>query len=271
MESFAILMSVVFPWATQTAAAMAVSSEGRPTMPGRTTPSFTTTQWSMVLYAGDSKHPSGREALETLCQGYWYPVYSYIRHRGYDKNSTEDLTQSFFAQLLEKRSLKAADPERGRFRSFLLTSVRNFLSDSRDKEQAQKRGGDRHFIPLDFSETENLKQEAADGITPEAVFERQWAISVLAEVFRRLRQEAIEARALERFERLEGFLTGELEGTRQSQVAVEVGMSAKALRVAIHRLRKRFGMLLREQVAQTVSDPGQVDEEIRFLLTALNS
>ena len=149
--------------------------------------------------------------------------------------------------------------------------MRNFLSDSRDKERAQKRGGDQHFIPLDFSETENLKHEPADGITPEAVFERQWANSVLAEVFGRLRREAIEGQALERFERLEGFLTGELEGTRQSQIAEELGMNAETLRVAIHRLRKRFGRLLREQVAQTVADPEQVDDEIRSLLTTLNS
>lgn len=240
-------------------------------MSGRTPASFTTTKWSMVLHAGDSEDPGGREALETLCQRYWRPVYGYIRHRSLDKSAAEDLTQSFFAQLLEKRSLKAADPERGRFRSFLLASVRNFLSDSRDKERAQKRGGDQHFVPLDFSGTENLKYEPVDGITPEAVFERQWASSVLAEVFGRLRQEAIEGQALKRFERLEGFLTGELEGTRQIQIAQELGMSAKALRVAIHRLRKRFGRLLREQVAQTVADPEQVDDEIRFLLTTLNS
>jgi RNA polymerase sigma-70 factor (ECF subfamily) len=240
-------------------------------MHSKTASSFTTTKWSMILHAGDSEDPGGREALEILCQRYWPPVYSYIRHRGYDKNATEDLTQSFFAQLLEKRSLKAADPERGRFRAFLLTSVRNFLSDSRDKDRTQKRGGDRQFLPLDFSGIENFKYEPTDEITPEALFERQWANSVLAEVFDRLRQEAMEAQALERFERLEGFLTGELEGTRQSRVAEELGMNAETLRVAIHRLRKRFGRLLRERVAQTVADPEQVDDEIRFLLTTLNS
>ena len=239
-------------------------------MSGRTTSSFTTTKWSMVFHAGDSGDPGSREALETLCQRYWRPVYIYIRHRGHDINATEDLTQSFFAQLLEKRSLKTADPERGRFRSFLLASVRNFLSDSRDRERAQKRGGDRNFIPLDFSNTENFQYEPSDGITPEALFERQWANSVLAEVFRRLRQEAVEAKALEHYERLEGFLTGELEGTRQSQIAEELGMSAQALRVAVHRLRKHFGRTLREQVAQTVADPEQVDDEIRFLLATLN-
>jgi RNA polymerase sigma factor (sigma-70 family) len=239
-------------------------------MPGRMTPSFTTTKWSMVLHAGDSGDPSGSEALQVLCERYWHPVYSYIRHRGYDKESTEDLTQSFFAQLLEKKSLKTADPERGRFRSFLLTSVRNFLSDSRDRERAQKRGGDRNFIPLDFSEAESPKYEPADGTTPEALFERRWANSVLAGVLSRLRQEAVEGRALDRFERLEGFLTGELEGTSQSQVAEELGMSAGELRVAIHRLRKRFGRLLREHIAQTVADPEQVDDEIHYLLTSLN-
>ncbi len=224
----------------------------------------------MILRAGASEDPSCREALEILCQRYWQPVYSYIRHRGYDKDDTEDLTQSFFARLLEKKSLKAADPDRGRFRSFLLASVRNFLADAWDKERAQKRGGGRHSIPMDFSETENLEREPAEKRTPEAAFERQWASSVLAQVFSRLRQEAIKEGAMERFERLEGFLTGELEGTRQSQIAEELGISAKALRVTLHRLRKRFGKLLREQVAHTVSDPEQVDDEIRYLLNALN-
>ncbi len=237
-------------------------------MSGKT--SFTTTKWSMVLHAVDSDDPGGREALETLCKRYWYPVYSYIRHHGYDRNSSEDLTQSFFAQLLEKRSLKAADPGRGRFRSFLLSSVRNFLSDSRDKVRAQKRGGNCSFIPLDFFEAENLKCGPANGITPEMLFERQWANSVLSEVLGKLRHEAIEGHGLERFERLEGFLTGELEGIRQSQIAEELGMSAEALRVAVHRLRKRFGKLLREQVAQTVANPLEVEDEIRFLLTVVN-
>jgi RNA polymerase sigma factor (sigma-70 family) len=232
--------------------------------------SFTTTKWSMVVHACDSVGPGAREALEILCQRYWRPVYSYIRHCANDKSATEDLTQSFFAQLLEKRSLKAADPERGRFRSFLLASVKNFISDSHDRERAKKRGGDRQFVPLGLL-AENPMYEPVNGITPEAIYERQWANSVLEDVFSRLRQEAIEGRALERFECLKGFLTGELEGTAQDQVAEELGMSAKALRVAIHRLRKRFGRLLREQVAQTVSNPEQVDDEIRFLLTALNN
>jgi RNA polymerase sigma factor (sigma-70 family) len=240
-------------------------------MSGKKTTSFTSTQWSVVLRAVDANDPGCREALEILCQKYWHPVYSYIRHRVYSQDAAEDLTQSFFAQLLEKSSLKAADPERGRFRSFLLASARNFLSDSRDKDRAQKRGGARRFIPLDFSEAENFKYEPADPITPEAIFERQWADSVLAEVFSQLRREAIEGRALERYQRLEQFLIGELEGTRQDQIAKELGLSAQTLRVAVHRLRKRFGKLLREQVAQTVADPEQVDEEIRYLLIILNS
>jgi RNA polymerase sigma-70 factor (ECF subfamily) len=225
----------------------------------------------LILRAGDTADPSSRGALETLCQKYWYPVYSYIRHRGYDKDASEDLTQAFFTRLLEKQSLKVADPERGRFRSFLLASVRNFIADSWDKEQAQKRGGGRRLISLDFQETEDLKREPAEHITPEAVFERRWATSILTEVLSQLRREAIDRRALERFERLEGFLTGELEGTRQDQIAEELGMSVEAMRVAVHRLRKRFGRLLRAQVAQTVADPEQVDDEIRYLLTILNS
>ena len=239
-------------------------------MSKRQSSSFTTTQWSMILHAGNSQDPGCCEALEILCQRYWLPVYTYIRRRGYDKEAAEDLTQSFFAQLLEKRSLKAADPARGKFRSFLLASVKNFLSDSREKERAQKRGGDRHIIPFDFSETENILYDVADEITPEALFERQWANSVLAQVFSRLRQEAIEGDILARFERVKGFITGDSEEIKQSQVAEELGMRPEALRVAIHRLRKRFGKLVREQVAQTVADPEQVDDEIRFLLTALN-
>lgn len=240
-------------------------------MPGKKASSFTTTQWSVVLHAGDSRHPGRRKALEILCQRYWPPVYQYIRHCGYDKSASEDLTQSFFTRLLEKRSLKAADPERGRFRSFLLASVKNFLSDSRDKEQARKRGGGRHFISLDFSEAENLRLQPVDEKTPESVFQRQWAKSTLIQVFGRLRREALEEQAPERFVLLEGFLTGEMDGTRQNRVAQELGMSDQALRVAIHRLRKRFGRLLRSQVAETVADPRQVNDEIRFLFTSLNS
>jgi RNA polymerase sigma-70 factor (ECF subfamily) len=151
-----------------------------------------------------------------------------------------------------------------------MASVRNFLADSWDKERAQKRGGDRHFIPLDFSKTENIKYEPSDESTPDVIFERQWANTVLSQVFNRLRQEAIDSGVLARFERLEGFLTGDLEEIRQSQVAEELGMSTEALRVAIHRLRKRFGRLVREEVIQTIADPEQVDDEIRFLLTTLN-
>lgn len=246
-------------------------AKGRSGVSSRRKPSFTTTQWSLILRAGDTADPSRRAALEVLCQRYWYPVYSYVRNRGYDQDSSEDLTQAFFTRLLEKRSLKIADPERGRFRSFLLASVRNFLTDSWDKERAQKRGGGRSIISLDFPETQDRSREPAEQTTPEAVFERRWATSVLTEVLSQLRQEAIDRQALQRFERLEGFLTGELDGVRQGEIAEELGMSVETVRVAVHRLRKRFGKLLREQVAQTVADPEHVDDEIRYLLTILNS
>jgi RNA polymerase sigma-70 factor (ECF subfamily) len=164
-----------------------------------------------------------------------------------------------------------ADPERGRFRSFLLASVRNFLADTWDKEQAQKRGGGQPIISLDFPETENRRSEPCEKTTPEAVFERRWATSVLTEVLSQLRREAIDRQSLRRFERLEGFLTGETEGIRQEEIAEELGVSVKTVRVAVHRLRKRFGKLLREQVAQTVADAEQVDSEIRYLLGILNT
>ena len=197
------------------------------------------------------------------------PVYSYIRYRGYDRGETEDLTQGFFTQLLEKNYLKVADRERGQFRSFLLTSVKNYLADQWHRAQAQKRGGDKTRLQLDFERAEIHYRELSHETTPETLFEQQWAATVLGEVLEQLRDEAARKGSAERFDRLQGFLTGDSTGTPHQQVAQELGISEEAVRVSIHRIRRRFGQLLRDQITQTVAEPEQVENEIRYLFAAL--
>lgn len=245
-----------------------VGDSGRSAGSGR---SLTTTHWSLVLKAGDTQNPDQRAALEHLCRTYWYPVYSYIRCRGYDQATSEDLTQEFFAHLIEKRLLKAANPKRGRFRSFLLTSVKNFVANSWHWEQALKRGGGTKVLHLDFSTFEHRRFEPTEEITPETIFEQRWAEATVVQVLQQLRSEEASRGSLERFERLQGFLTGDLEGTPQGKIAGDLGMSVEAVRVAVHRLRRRFGRLLREQIAQTIVDPEEVEDEIRYLLSHLGS
>lgn len=230
---------------------------------------FSTTQWTLVLEAGDKQSPRSRRALEILCERYCHPVYGYIRYRGYDRVEAEDLSQGFFAQLLEKNYLKVADRERGRFRSFLLTSVKHYLADQRDRAQAQKRGGGKPWLELDFESAETRCRELTQEITPETLFERQWAATMLEEVLDQLREEAVRKGSVERFSRLQGFLTGDTTGTPHRQVAQELGISEEAVRVSIHRMRYRFGKLLRDQIAQTVAEPEQIDDEIRYLFAAL--
>ncbi len=230
---------------------------------------FSTTQWTLVLEAGDTQSPHSRHSLEILCERYWHPVYRYIRYRGYDRSEAEDLTQGFFAQLLEKNYLKVADRERGRFRSFLLTSVKHFLADQWDRAQAQKRGGGKSWLQLDFESAETLCREPAQGTTPETIFERQWAVTMLGGILDQLREEATQNGSAERFSRLQGFLTGDTTGTPHKQVAQELGISEEAVRVSIHRMRRRFGKLLRDQITQTIAEPEQIDDEIRYLFAVL--
>ena len=195
---------------------------------------FSTTQWTLVLEAGDKQSPQSDRALGILCERYWPPVYSYIRYRGYDRGETEDLTQGFFTQLLEKNYLKVADRERGQFRSFLLTSVKNYLADQWHRAQAQKRGGDKTRLQLDFERAEIHYRELSHETTPETLFEQQWAATVLGEVLEQLRDEAARKGSAERFDRLQGFLTGDSTGTPHQQVAQELGISEEAVRVSIH-------------------------------------
>ncbi len=233
---------------------------------------FTTTRWTLVLEAADTKSPHGREALEDLCTCYWHSLYLYVRRRGYGPEEAQDLTQGFFAQLLGKGYIKAADPQRGKFRSFLLASLKNYLANEWDRASAKKRGGGKIPISLDFEKVEDHHHmEPADEISPDKVYEQRWAMALIDQTLARLSTEMEEAGKSRRFNDLQGFLTGETTGTRYRLVADRLGMKEGAVKVAVHRLRRRFGALLREEVGQTVADSGQIDEEIRYLLSVLTT
>ncbi len=231
---------------------------------------FATTNWSLVLAAADTQNPNSGEALEDLCRKYWPPVYAFIRYRGFDEAKAEDLTQGFFTRLLEKKNLKAADPERGKFRSFLLASVKHYLANEWDREQAQRRGGGGSFGQLALDDAAARYSEPTERVTPETVFERRWAATVLEVALKGLCEE-VQRGTGEEFDRLKGFLTGENAGIRYREVGQELGMSEEAVKVRVHRLRRRFGQILRKQIAETVVDSEEVDEEIRYLLGILSS
>jgi RNA polymerase sigma-70 factor (ECF subfamily) len=231
---------------------------------------FDTTRWSVVLKAGAGDTTGCREALASLCEAYWYPVYAFIRRSGASAADAEDLTQAYFARFLEKRFLDGVRPEKGRFRSFLLVSVRNFLHNERDREQALKRGGTERPLPLHGPGGEVLyEREPVDSATPEALFEKAWVRALLDRAMSRLEAEGKDALRGDRFARLRPFLTGEGADASYAELAREWGVGEPAVRVAVHRLRRRFGVLLRQEVAQTVQHPGDVEEEIRHLLTVV--
>jgi RNA polymerase sigma-70 factor (ECF subfamily) len=226
----------------------------------------------VVLAAGDPASPQAHEALATLCQTYWYPLYSYVRRQGHDPDHAQDLTQEFFARLLEKDFLGQIDRERGRFRSFLLAACKHFLANERDRARAQKRGGGRQPLSLDLRTAEDrYRLEPAHTATPDRLFERRWAITLLTEVLNQLRTEFAGTDRGPWFDRLKAFLTGEKAETSYQQTAAELGMTVGAVKVAVHRLRRRYRELLREEIARTMNAQDDVDEEIRHLFTALGS
>lgn len=231
---------------------------------------FDTTRWSLVVAARDHSNPDARQALETLCRTYWLPIYAYVRRHGSDSEQARDLTQGFFCKLLE-RGFSEASRERGKFRTFLLTSLKNFLADERDRARALKRGGGREPIPLDQREAERAYAlEPAHDDTPERAFERRWARTLLDRSFERLDREMAASSQPEGFSRLRPFLTGEAtEGYRDA--ALELGMEESAVRVAVHRMRRRFGAILREEVAHTIGVASEVDAELRHLLEVVRS
>jgi RNA polymerase sigma-70 factor (ECF subfamily) len=231
---------------------------------------FATTRWSLVRAARDPLAPESRTALAALCDVYWYPLYAYIRRRGHDADRAQDLTQELFARLLEKDGLASVDEGRGRFRSFLLAACRHFLSNQRDHDRAGKRGGGRPPLSLDGLDAEGrYRREPAHQETPERLFERRWALSLLDRVLSRLREEHVASGKERLFEHLKGQLTG--DGVPHAQTAAELGMTEGAVKVAVHRLRGRYREILRDEIAQTLDDPADVEDEVRALFAALGS
>jgi RNA polymerase sigma factor (sigma-70 family) len=225
---------------------------------------FPTTRWTLVVAAGDPHHKETRSALVSLCENYWYPLYAYLRRRGYPADQAQDLTQEFFVRVLEGRYLDRADREKGRFRSFILTSLKFFVADEADRHRAQKRGGGA-VLPLEFSSgEERYLREPVHDETPERIFERRWALAVLDRVVEKLRNEFMLHGRSEHFERLKVFLLGQSDAP-YGALAREMKTSEGALKVAIHRLRKRYRELFRQEIADTVADPGEVESELRFL------
>jgi RNA polymerase sigma-70 factor (ECF subfamily) len=231
---------------------------------------FPTTHWSQVLAARDPDAASAREALSDLCQSYWFPLYAYIRRRGHDPDRARELTQDLFVRLLEKDVLAAADPTRGRFRAFLRTVCADFLANRRDWEGARKRGGDRALIPIDVAEAEGrYTGEPAHEWTAERLFDRSWALILLGRVLDGLRHEYDRAGRAATFAELSPVLTEGPGAVPYATLAARLGTTEGAVRVAVHRLRRRYGALLRAEILATVDDPAEVDDEIRALFSAL--
>jgi RNA polymerase sigma factor (sigma-70 family) len=236
------------------------------TLPGPS--QFPTTRWTLVVAAGDPHRKEAQSALVSLCENYWYPLYAYLRRRGYPAHQAQDLTQEFFIRVLEGRYLDRADPEKGRFRSFILTSLKFFVADEEDRDRAQKRGGGT-VEPLEFSSGEQRYQrEPAHDETPERIFERRWALTMLDRVVEKLREEFVQHGRPEHFEQLKVFLLGQSDAP-YAVLAHEMNTSEGALKVAIHRLRKRYRELFRQEIADTVADPAEVESELRFLAAVL--
>lgn len=238
---------------------------GRPSDRG-----FATTRWTLVFAASRESAPHARAALEELCGLYWGPLYAFARRLGHSVEQAQDPTQAFFVHLLEKQTVRAADPLRGRFRSFLLASFKHFLANEWDRERAKKRGGAESFVALDVQDAEALyAARQPDALAPDAVFERQWALDLMTHVAARLRAEYVEAGKEPVFDRLKGLVTGDAVDVRYADLAREIGSTEGAVKVMAHRLRRRYRDLLRAEIASTVDDDADVDVEIAFLITAV--
>lgn len=232
--------------------------------------SFATTHWSVVLAAGQPASPQAAAALEKLCRAYWYPLYAYVRRRGYSPEDAEDGTQSFFARLLEGNLLPRASPHRGRFRSFLLTALQNFLTDEHDRASARKRGGGQPLISLDALDGEaRYALEPADELSPDKLFERRWATTVLEGAWTRLEAEYAAEGKADSFRELRRFNSGQESAPAYAEAAGHLGLPENTVKSLVHRMRRRYRTLLRAEIARTVADPAEIDEEIRYLLRVL--
>lgn len=230
---------------------------------------FATTRWTVVLAAGQRATPQSEHALEELCRSYWFPLYAYVRRRGRSREDAEDLTQAFFERFLTRNYLEGLSAERGRFRAFLLASLKHFLANERDRAHRQKRGGDAAHLSLDWSTADTQFQLASTAEpSPDRAFDREWAIALLGNVVERLRSECLAEGRGAQFEELRVFLTAGKGAMSHAEAAGRLGMEETAVRVAVHRLRKRYRALLRDEIVQTLADPAQLDEEMRALFGA---
>jgi RNA polymerase sigma-70 factor (ECF subfamily) len=231
---------------------------------------FALTHWSVVLAAGRSESTHAQEALEQLCVNYWHPIYFYVRRQGHSPADAQDLTQEFFARLLARNDLATVDRSKGRFRSFLLASLKHFLANEWDKAKAQKRGGGQVPLSIDGSAAESSYAfEPVERVTPDKLYERRWALALLQQVMSQLKNEYARQGKAEVFEELKVTLTGEGRMEGYAQIAERLGSSEGAIKVAAHRLRRRYRELLRAEIAHTVSGPDEIEQEIRALFAAL--
>ena len=231
---------------------------------------FATTHWSVVLKAGRSDTTRADEALSKLCQTYWYPLYAYVRRRGYSPHDAQDLTQGFFECLLARKSLASADPHKGRFRSFMLGAMSHFLTDQWEKSQTQKRGGGQELISLDLAAAEErFDLEPVDTATPDKAFDREWATALLDEVLAALEKEYQREGKGELFEALKTALAGTRECQPYALLGKRLELTEGAARVAVHRMRKRYRELLRAEIANTVTSPDELGEEMNYLFQAM--
>lgn len=240
---------------------------------GNGSANFNTTHWTIVLACADgSDSTRAQEALANLFQTYWYPLYAFVRRRGYSEHDAEDLVQTFCLHLQEKHAVAKADPHRGKFRTFLLSSLQNFLANESERARAQKRGGGRELIRLDAEEADERYQlEPAHSVTPEAIFEKRWAYALLEQTVSGLRDDFI-ARGKERlFDGLSSFLTSDLRETSYQTAADQLGLPLSAIKTTVHRMRRDYRARLLEEIGRTVSSPGEVDEEFRYLRRVLAS
>jgi RNA polymerase sigma factor (sigma-70 family) len=231
---------------------------------------FTTTHWSLVLAAAGSEDAHSREALAQLCEVYWYPLYAFVRRHGHGPHDAQDLTQEFFMRLLEKDYLGDVDRSKGKFRSFLLTALKHFLSKEWARVKTLKRGGGHTLLSLDIISAEDrYRREPQDNLTPERLFEQRWALTLLDQVLTRLSEEYEMTGKWTTFEQLKGCLTGDSDLLPYAELALRLGMTEGAVKVAVHRLRKRYRGVLRDEISQTVADPAEIDDEIRQLFSVL--
>jgi RNA polymerase sigma factor (sigma-70 family) len=232
---------------------------------------FVSTHWSVVLTARNGESPRAGEALEQLCRTYWPPLYSFIRRDGYDETEAKDLTQEFFLRLIERDYLQHLKHQRGRFRSFILTFVKHFLQEERGRAAAQKRGGGKVFVPFDpTDEASPYLDEPVDSLSPDQVFERRWAQTIFQVALHRLRDEYVESGRGPFFDVMKDFQPREAGAPSYARIAAEFGMTEAAVKSAVHRLRQRHREILREEIAHTVANPAEIDEEIRHLREVLS-